>query len=286
MTATLPQSLELHAGALRLALRPDLGGSIAGLWHGGLAVMRSTEPAELTLPRASASYPLVPYSNRIGNRRFSWQGREYTTAENFGDYPHSVHGIAWLRPWEVTASSASDASIRYRHTPDAHWPFAFEVVQHYHLSETALTVRYVFTNTGAVAAPAGLGWHPYFPKRAKSRLDIAVTGRWDSDATHLPVRREAQPGIAAEIAALDFDNCFDGWTGAARIADEAFAIKLTSSLPYLVIYTPQDKDYYCVEPVSHVSNAIQHEDPAAHGLRTLEPGAVFEATMTLKVVPR
>ena len=25
---------ELHAGALRLALRPDLGGAVAGLWHG------------------------------------------------------------------------------------------------------------------------------------------------------------------------------------------------------------------------------------------------------------
>jgi aldose 1-epimerase len=46
MTVT-PLAVELSAGALRLALRPDLGGVIAGLWHGGLPVLRSTEPLAL-----------------------------------------------------------------------------------------------------------------------------------------------------------------------------------------------------------------------------------------------
>ena len=285
MTAPSPASIECRAGALRLALRPDLGGSIAGLWHDGEPVMRSTEPAKLALPRASASYPLVPYSNRIGNRRFTWNGEAHTTAANFGDYPHSVHGIAWLRPWDVLSATGTAASIRYRHTPDAHWPFAFEVEQHHTLTPEGFTVRHRFTNLHDAAAPAGLGWHPYFPKRARSRLDIAVAGRWDSDATELPVARVPQAAIADAVAALRYDNCFDGWTGPARIADERFRIELSSDLACLVVYTPVDKDYYCVEPVSHVSNAIQMDDPVARGLRSLAPGEVFEATMSLKVTP-
>ena len=40
-------ALELRAGPLRLALRPDLGGCIAGLWHRHLPVLRCTEPGEL-----------------------------------------------------------------------------------------------------------------------------------------------------------------------------------------------------------------------------------------------
>ncbi len=40
-------SLELRSGDLRLALRPDLGGSIAGLWLGDVPVLRSTEPDAL-----------------------------------------------------------------------------------------------------------------------------------------------------------------------------------------------------------------------------------------------
>jgi aldose 1-epimerase len=93
----------------------------------------------------------------------------------------------------------------------------------------------------------------------------------------------ADTGLHADVAALDVDNCFEGWTGAARIDDEQFSLQLTSDLPYLVVYTPQDKDYYCVEPVSHVSNAIQMADPAAHGLRTVEPGATFTGSMNLAV---
>ena len=68
-----PPPLELRAGRLRLALCPALGGSIAGLWWGDVPVLRSTEAAELKAARLSGCYPLVPYSNRVGYRRFSWQ---------------------------------------------------------------------------------------------------------------------------------------------------------------------------------------------------------------------
>jgi aldose 1-epimerase len=50
-----------------------------------------------------------------------------------------------------------------------------------------------------------------------------------------------------------------------------------------VVFTPQDRDYFCVEPVSHVSNAIHMSDPLAHGLRKLAPGAGFDAWMKLDI---
>ncbi len=49
------------------------------------------------------------------------------------------------------------------------------------------------------------------------------------------------------------------------------------------MYTPQDKDYFCVEPVSHVSNAIHMADPLAHGLRSVAPGESTEAWMQLDI---
>ncbi len=282
MTQTT-STVELRAGDLRLALRADLGASVAGLWRGDLPVLRSTEPAELTSSRLSGCYPLAPYSNRLGYRRFRWLGREYTTERNFDDNPHSVHGVAWQRPWAVLEATASSALLRYRHAGDAHWPFEFEIDQRFALDAASLEVRLVFTNRAAQAQPVGLGWHPYFPKRARSRLHIELAERWDSDATGLPVRRVAQPGIDADVAHLEFDNCFEGWRGAARLRDEKLSLRLTSSLPYLVVFTPQSKPYYCVEPVSHVSNAIHMTDPAAHGLATVEPSKVLEAWMRLEV---
>jgi aldose 1-epimerase len=277
------QPFELHAGALRLALRPDLGGCIAGFWHRDTPILRSTEPALLTASRPSASFPLLPYSNRLGYRKFRWKGHDYTTQPNFENNPHSVHGVGWLRPWEIMSSSALEVVLGYEHAPDADWPFAFEARQYFTLTPQAMSVQMVFTNTADVPQPVGLGWHPYFPKRSRSRLHIELSDRWDSDATQLPTRKVAQPGIDSDVSHLSYDNCFEGWKGPARIRDEKFSLQLSSSLPYLVVYTPADRDYFCVEPVSHVSNAIHMADPAAHGLRTLAPGESFEASMKLEV---
>ena len=70
----------------------------------------------------------------------------------------------------------------------------------------------------------GLGWHPYFPKRPRSRLHIELTDRWESDASGLPTRRVPQPGIDADVSHLAFDHCFEGWRGPARIRDEKLRV--------------------------------------------------------------
>jgi aldose 1-epimerase len=194
--------------------------------------------------------------------------------------------VAWQRPWEVVSASADQAELRYVHTPDHHWPFAFELRQRFVLTPDALEVHLAFSNRAAHTQPVGLGWHPYFPKRQRSRMHAELSDRWESDAgTQLPTRRVPQPGIDGDVAHLAFDNCFEGWKGAARVRDDKLSMRLTSSLPYLVVYTPGHSPYYCVEPVSHVSNAIHMADPAAHGLRTLAAGATFDAWMKLEVAP-
>ena len=278
-----PAAFELHAGALRLALRPDLGGSVAGLWHRESPVLRSTEPAALTDSRASAIYPLLPYSNRLGYRRFRWRGHDQTTAANVTDSPHSLHGIGWQRPWRLVSSSVLEVVIELEHEADADWPFPFTARQYFGLTPESLTLRMQFTNRAAGEQPVGLGWHPYFPKRARSRLHIELSHRWDADATQLPTRKVAQPGIDSDLSHLEYDNCFEGWRGPARIRDERFSLQLASTLRYLVVYTPPQRDYFCVEPVSHVSNAIHMAEPAAHGLVALGAGETMEASMTLDV---
>ena len=281
-----PTVLELNAGPLRLALRPDLGAAIAGLWRGGLPVLYSAEPAALTTPRPSGGFVLAPYSNRLGGRRFDWQGQAFTTAANTAGSPHSLHGLAWARPWSVVSVGADQAELLLDHTPDADWPFAFTLHQRLWLTPGALKIELRFLNTDARAQPVGLGWHPFFHKRAHSHLQIDLSHRWHSDpVSQLPSRLLPQPGIDADVAQLALDHCFEGWRGAALIRDEALSLRLSASLPYLVVYTPADLPYFCVEPVSHVNNAVQMARPSAHGLCDLAAGATLAAFFLLEVVP-
>jgi hypothetical protein len=114
---------ELRAGALRAAVRPDLGASLAGLWWQGEPLLRSCEPGLLAGPRQSACFALLPYSNRIGHCRFDWRGQHYSTRANFDDHPHSLHGVGWQRAWTVTAHTPERLQLGLRHEPDADWPF-------------------------------------------------------------------------------------------------------------------------------------------------------------------
>jgi aldose 1-epimerase len=276
-------AFELRAGALRLALRADLGGAVAGLWHGDTPILRSTEPARLPSAHAAAMFPLVPYSNRLGYRRFRWRGQDHSTRANVEGSPHSLHGLGWQRPWQIVSSSALEVVLELRHSGDADWPFAFTARQYFALDAASFSARLQLTNDAAAEQPVGLGWHPYFIKRARSRMHIELSDRWDADATLLPTRKVAQHGIDSDLSHLDFDNCFEGWRGPARIRDERFSLQLTSSLPYLVVYTPPERGYFCVEPVSHVSNAIHMAEPAAHGLVALAPAATLDAWLRLDV---
>jgi aldose 1-epimerase len=277
------EALSLRAGELTLALRPDIGASVAGLWLGGLPVLRSVDPAALAQPRAGGCFALVPYSNRLGHRRFRWRGHDYRVEPNFEGSPHALHGVAWRRAWEVADASESCAELRLVHRADDDWPFGFEVRQRFALTPHSVELSLVFANTDRIEQPVGLGWHPYFPKRSRSRLHIEISDRWEADALQLPTRKVAQPGIDADVAHLDFDHCFEGWSGPARIRDEKLSLRLTSSLRRLVVYTPRDRDFFCVEPVSHVSNAIHMAEPLEHGLIAVVPGQAIDAWMKLEV---
>lgn len=93
----------------------------------------------------------------------------------------------------------------------------------------------------------------------------------------------AQSTLDADVAVLDLDNCFDGWSGPARIRDEKLSLRLSSSLTHAVVYTPRERDYFCVEPVSHVNNAIRGDDPLALGLLARRSGEAAAAWMQLDV---
>lgn len=274
---------DLHAGALRLSLRADLGGCIAGLWHRDTPVLRSVEPGDLGHAAQAACFPLLPWANRLGHARFRFKGRELSTRLHQPDEPHALHGLGWMRPWDIVSHTAQDAVLRQGHLPDADWPFAYDVLQHVNLTPSALGVQLVFTNTDAQVQPVGLGWWPSFPKRARSRLHIELGQRWENDVAQLPIRMHAQPGVDGDVSHLDFDHAFEGWTGPARIRDERLSLQLRASVSRLVLRSHPDEDSFSIAPCSHVPNAIHMADPLAHGLRYLAPGETLEVSMSLDV---
>ena len=264
-------------------MRPDLGASLAGLWLADEPLLRSVPGHALEGPRQSACFALLPYSNRIGHCAFDWAGEAHRTRPNFGEHPHSLHGVGWQRAWTVGAHNAASATLHLHHEPDADWPFAFEAEQRLKLSSTGLRWELSLRNLDRRSQPAGLGWHPYFLHQTGSRLQAVVKGRWNPGEDALPRERVAQAPLDAEVAALQLDHCFDGWSGGAWVGPRGRQMQLTANLRHLVVFTPPGAPHFCVEPVSHVNNAVQSADPAAQGLVALAPQQCLNAWFCLRL---
>ena len=56
-----------------------------------------------------ASFPLVPFVNRIRGGRFTFRGREVRLAPNMAGDPSPLHGQGWLNPWTGRAGGRGDA---------------------------------------------------------------------------------------------------------------------------------------------------------------------------------
>lgn len=273
--------IELINKEMRLLVSPEVGGALAGLQYSGENILRSSEHLEDV--RNSASYPLVPYSNRIANGSFSWQGKTHQLALNFGAHPHSIHGLGWQRSWDIVALTREQITLKLSHQPDDDWPFAFLAKQVIQLQAQSLTMQLRVQNIDAQTQPLGLGWHPYFFRRAHSHIATRMKSQWLADATQLPVDEVPCLAVDSAVSELAFDNCFSGWSRSALIEDEKFRLTLSADCDHLVIYTPPGKDFFCLEPVSHVNNAIHAPNPTQRGLVAAQPGQAMERSLQLRV---
>jgi aldose 1-epimerase len=297
----MSDAVALAAGAARVVIAPAVGGALASFALGDVDVLRPTPPASANV-RAHACYPLVPYSNRIANARLEFDGSAHTLARNFGDHPHSIHGVGWQRRWSVAAHDSTSARLELEHsaTGDAAtaWPWPFRATQTIRLradgTAATLSLRLTVANTGDTAFPFGLGWHPFFVRSEATRLGFRARGVWMNDATQLPTTlAPALPSGRFEPARdpgpVAIDNVFAGWDGTAALDDTKRRVEVTlaadRAASFLVVYTPAHAAFVALEPVTHMTDAFNRAARGDEhtGTRTLSPGRAFSCTMEIAV---
>lgn len=290
-------AIEIASGPLRLRLAPSIGGAIAGFsYHGPTGRVELLRPMEEGACLAgdvlgASCFPLTPFSNRLRQGRFRFRGRDIQLPLN-SDGPHNEHGHGWQRPWLVETASSDSACLLYRHQPDA-WPFAYEMRQHFRLTDMALSITIESRNTGSTAMPYGFGLHPYFTRTPLCRMTAPVQGFWATDrevmpTALLPVPAEADFTQGIHLDAVELDNVFTGWSGEALITWPEHRLQLAMSatppLRCLVVYAPKGEAFFCAEPVSNITDAFnlcaQRDDT---GMLILEPAGEVRAEITFSL---
>ena len=290
-----------NACVQKLGLLPTLGGSVAA-WRldrtdfEPFDLFRSWDgmdyPAD-PLRVAQASYPLVPWSNRISNGGFVVDEKLYSVAPNAAGMPYPIHGDGFLQPWQYTQLDASSLNMTLESDKFNGNPHRYRAVQSFNLVDGGMDQSLTVTHLGDVPLPYGLGLHPWLPRNEHTKLQANVGGVWLSHPDCLPKEHtpdfpptwDLNAGISA--AGTLIDNCFTGWDGTARVtwSDQDLLLTLqhlsksrvnaevnthSNSPNYLLVFRKVAGDHFCLEPVSHPIDAFHLPDQP--GLQVLKKG--------------
>lgn len=295
----LPGAVTVQDGLLSVVVTPELGGQLAEL------SIKLGEGWVRVTPELTPGFLMVPYSNRIRDGKFSFDGHEYQLAR--GD-THALHGDGRYAEWRVLEATKSKLSLSFSSAPEqddggyyANFPFAYVAIVTYEVKDGTLIHSLEIKNTGWGRMPAGGGMHPYFLRSILEGEDVQLQFRAKGEYpvegdVPIPIGPITASPPSSDFSGLkgfesELDTCFGGWDGKAVLYWPESRIKAkieaSSTLKHLVIYAPSqtegDESFFCFEPVANMTDGVNHlEDPEFDtGVVILKPGGVLRMSYTI-----
>jgi aldose 1-epimerase len=271
-----------------LGLVPSLGGSVAA-WRvhrpqGAFDLWRPWDEAAPDL-YSMASFPLVPWSNRISGGGFAHDGQFHPIQPNRAGEPYPIHGDGWLQGWSLKQLASDTVEMALKSDCFQGNPYQYQATQRFVLREDGMDQTLTVTHTGTRHLPYGLGQHPCFVRTPLARLQAAVQGVWLSGADPLPTMHtssfpdswDLRGGISARGSFID--NAYTGWSGTGTVTWPERPLELSMHVPdiaaaghnngYCLLYRPETGPGFCFEPVTHPIDAFHAAGQP--GLKVLGP---------------
>jgi aldose 1-epimerase len=276
--------ITIRDGDSHCLIAPEQGAGIMAWSIGAQDMLRRADSAAIASndPLRYASFPLVPYSNRIGYGQFDWLGLSMQIRPNFAPEPHAIHGTGWKRPWQVAHADARSCELLLDFEANEDWHWSFTASQHVEVRESNLRLTLSATNRSDIAVPLAFGHHPYFDSQGAT-LTFKAEQIWQSGSDGLPSYAEAPSGAydfgnGDPVAGRALDNGYSGWDGKAQIRwqDRPLMLDVVSDMTAAVVFVPEGESYFCFEPVPHIINALNLQDHAPQ-MPVIAPGETFKA---------
>ena len=292
--------MELHNGKLRLKLVPEIGGSITecsinreGEW---VSILRPTEEP-LTRSSDAGSFVLIPYSNRLRDGQFFFEGQEYQLR---GREKHAIHGDVRDRALQILDQSRDRVSLGFDSIKagDVNFPFPFYAKMTYALEDSILTSRIELQNVGRGPMPAGCGFHPYFNRRltgsrSEVELQLTVKGVYPGDTPlpsdpAIPLQPDQDFHVQRPLDVV-LDHCFAGWNGQALIdwpgSGIQASIQAEASMKHVILYSPPGKRFFALEPVTNANDGFNlfAKGDQNCGVVVLQPGEFLTAGFEMRL---
>lgn len=253
--------IDTEAGSW-LKVVPERGGIIIGYGVGGEEILFLNKDTLINPEKnIRGGIPILfPISGQLDGGEYEWNGRRYKMKN---------HGVARNQPWEVveTKATETDAAIMLRLTSNLEtkkeYPFEFELMFTYRLTNKMLMIEQQYRNQSAEAMPIYPGFHPYFKTSVKALTyqtdaktyldynDMEVKEINGPDSLDLSDKKESFVLLDAADRKISFE-----------LPDRKKQITLTygDEFKYVVLWTEKDQEFVCIEPWMALTNELNRNE--------------------------
>jgi aldose 1-epimerase len=234
-------------------------------------------------------FPLVPFCNRIAHGRFAFRENYVDLPPNFPGtwHPHALHGYGWLSAWQVADRDGASARLVHEHHV-GDWPWHYRAEQYIAITEQGLEMALSVTNLGSDTMPAGLGFHPYFPLDDSVIYQGNHQREWRTSDDGLPI----EPSDADQatnwwrggpVGSRVVDTIYEGREGALVVFRPSTNVRIdmnpSPDLTCTGVYVDPQAGIFCIEPLSHPTDAINRSVGA---MRMLAEGETMTASLSVR----
>jgi len=292
--------MELTNGKLRVLLVPEIGGSIiecsVNRGEQWISIMRQAEEP-LTRSSNASSFVLIPYSNRLRDGRFMFDGTDYQLQ---GVENHAIHGDVRDRPLQVLEHTNERIVLGFQshEFEGINFPFPFSAKMIYSLEGLTFSSRIELSNTGSKAMPAGCGFHPYFNRRVPGstgevELQLTVGGVYPGGTPlptgpAIPIQPDQNFKVQRPLD-VELDHCFSGWNRQAVIDWPGSGIRANiqaePGMEHVILYSPNGEKFFALEPVTNANDGFNlfAQGDTSCGVVVLQPGETLKTGFEIRL---
>jgi len=238
------------------------------------------------------SFAMIPFCNRLKPATILTSQGNIGVPRNWSEQSCAIHGLGLNKEWEVIASNQDSCRILQTLKADEENCMGLGMQEIYVSEERGLLSRLGYCNNQFSWIRAGIGFHPWFNlNKGDAQLKFRAKGAFATDANCFPTDKIDFIEQNIDLNTYQdngIDRCFWGWSGKAVLRLEALNVSvfIESNANHLHVYINKSLNAICVEPVSHVTNAM-HDQRWAElaGMNTVNSGEMIWLQMNVRVVP-
>lgn len=268
------------------------------------------EPADITVFGTKYGNPILfPTPNRVKDATYTWAGETHTMKKR-GE-PVLIHGLVKDEPFTVTelyagedcARCTAKIEIRKEGSIFEGWPWDCTLCVTYTLDSAGVHMDVKVVNVDVTGMPFGFAVHPYFSKRGDASrcfIRVPVKRYYEADENMIPSGRILPSGEGTTIwddfhsvESLYLDTVFRGMTADSeaqiRYDDVIVHISGSDCLRNAVVFTPHNRNGFCIEPQTCATNFINMHAQGLideSGLMVLPAGKTFACQVHMTVTKR